>query len=88
LFVVWEKAKLHNLFLSVSNRVAANHEVNKMTSDNLSLLFGPSMMGGKDNSVFEMPLQSAVLLFLMHNYSVIFVDELDPKKTPTPSTSK
>jgi len=47
-----------------------------MTIDNLCLLFGPSMFGSKDNSVFEMPLQSAVLVYLISNYSNIFVDEL------------
>lgn len=59
-----------------------------MTADNLTLLFGPSMMGSKDNSVFEMPQQSAVLLFIMHHYSQLFVDELDVKKVEAASGSK
>jgi hypothetical protein len=51
-----------------------------MSAENLSLLFGPSMLGAKENSVFEMPQQSAVILLLMNNYKDIFVEDLDVKK--------
>jgi len=75
------KPNLHTIahILRHLKLVASNNDVNKMTVDNLSLLFGPSMLGGKDNSVFDMPLQSGVLQFLIHNYNNVFVDDLDVK---------
>eukprot|EP01106_Pelomyxa_sp_JSP_P003650 TRINITY_DN1550_c0_g2_i2.p1 TRINITY_DN1550_c0_g2~~TRINITY_DN1550_c0_g2_i2.p1 ORF type:complete len:115 (-),score=43.78 TRINITY_DN1550_c0_g2_i2:128-472(-) len=59
--------------------VAAKSDVNKMTTFNLAIVFGPTLLHRPDDSILDSPPILTVCQSILENYSVIFPDDSDLK---------
>eukprot|EP00055_Hartaetosiga_balthica_P015572 m.92827 g.92827 ORF g.92827 m.92827 type:complete len:1307 (+) comp8901_c0_seq6:69-3989(+) len=70
-------------------RVSYHHEQNKMAAKNLGIVFGPTLLPSKADSLehlMQMPVQSAVVEIMIKHCESVFVSYFETRPAQRPST--
>lgn len=75
--------KTCNMLMHHLNRVSKNHEMNQMTSGNLGIVFGPTLLKPKDgaasiNYLIETPYQTRIIELMIDHAQAIFGPDEGP----------